>query len=243
MAFDDCSVFGAYEPAFAEDTVSGYLSLQGGAPKCHANSNSDEIERGSERGWSVGLDGVCGCLCTTGSARIDLDLANSRNNLHGLNGNGMRQSADHMDDNVLNVTSGMVTDAPEVEVYGPISAFGVAGAGVARLAAFGDADWAFAYKFGAGLVGEISEPWSLRASYQWLRTASADINDYEAKGDLAGPVVALTYTFGTGSRAARERGDLRPDEGHVVRPGHRRDDRRGLACGAAGKGLSAEDCN
>lgn len=169
-----------------------YAQLGGGCIWADQQSNQDEIEFGSECGGLVAAEG--GFRWDLGLATVSLggEAAHRFSALHGQNGVRYSTSADG---NTLHATSLAINARAERHVWGPVSVYGMAGAGGAYVRGLGDSDLVPLAQGEGGLSFSITENITAGAGYRAAYLPGVELDGNQEDLSFRGAVGWLRWSF------------------------------------------------
>lgn len=187
---------------FSQPAFSGefYAAGQVGGTLWACTSNDCELEADSDMMPAYG--GALGYrfnLLEPIHLRTELEISTQANDIHGVNGQSCESddcSADHLSDNVIRATSGMVNVWPGVEIIPDLlSAYAGGGLGVTYLTALGDEQVTGAVQGGAGVEINLTKRIILDAGYRGFQAFPVELDGQDTDYVTHGPMLRLSVSF------------------------------------------------
>ena len=169
-----------------------YALAGGGCIKSTQQSNSDEIEFGSECGGLAFGEG--GYTFDQGWAEISLggEIAHRFKDLHGQN-NGSKQTADG---ETLHITSIGVNARIQRNVIWALDIYGLAGFGGGYATGLDDSDFVPIAQGEAGLSLGLTDNLSIGGGYRFAKAFGLNLDGNSGNPDFHGAVGWLRWSFG-----------------------------------------------
>ena len=173
-----------------------YALINGGPIWSEQQSNSDEIEFGSEPDGAVGVEG--GYIFGLGPLDVSLGLeaAHHWKDLHGANGsNCTTQRSCSADGETLHLTTVTINVRTERVIYWRLGLYGLIGGGGGYADGLGDSDVVSFAKGEAGILLAIDDNIAAGAGYRHSRAFNVDLDGNSSDLDFYGPVGWLRWRF------------------------------------------------
>ena len=167
-----------------------YALVNGGPMWAEQQSNSDEIEFGSEANGAVGVEGGWAWDLDLATVSLGAEAAHHWKDLHGANGSDCTtQRSCTADGETLHLTTVTINARAERVLYWRLGVYGMVGAGGGYADGLGDSDVVPFVQGEAGVMVEISDSVTAGAGFRASRAFDVCLDSNCGSLDFRGPVV------------------------------------------------------
>ena len=168
-------------PAIAEPYAQG----SGGCIKSTDQSNSNEIEFGSECGGFLAAELGDTFELDFAKLRVGGELSYRWKNLHGQNGDGKATA----DGEKLKTTALLVNVTAFRRIYDRVQIYLLGGVGAAYLDGLGDSDWTAAWQTEGGLSWDAQNQLFVSLGYRFFEAPGIELDGNSSDPDFHGVVL------------------------------------------------------